>query len=277
MNTSGMARGSAGAGDVAGRKGATRLLGCKRGPAGQQLTLPLARDGTRRGGKRRGCGRKLATGRRSTPHRSRPRHLASQPVHVTLRACLGPLRSQFLFPTVRLAIAGATRRNPSHFRVVHFSVQSNHLHLIVEAADARSLSAGVRSISVRVARLVNRLLFRTGRFWADRWHGRALTSPREVRCALLYVLANFRKHTRVQPRIGIDPYSSGLTFMGGANGVRAPPRLRRSLNGRRRSWMLRLRPSRLLAAGSLPSAIGALGCWVCESVQRVELWLGKAA
>jgi hypothetical protein len=113
-----------------------------RSPAAQQLTLPLARDGTRRGGKRRGCGRKLAAGRRSTPHRARPRHLANQPVHVTLRACLGPLRSQFLFPTIRLAIASATRLNPSHFRVVHFSVQSNHLHLIAEAADARSLSAG---------------------------------------------------------------------------------------------------------------------------------------
>jgi REP element-mobilizing transposase RayT len=131
-----------------------------------------------------------------------------------LRACLGPLRSQFLFPTIRLAIASATRLSPSHFRVVHFSVQSNHLHLIAEAADARSLSAGVRSIVIRVARLVNRLLFRTGRFWADRWHGRALTSPREVRHALLYVLANFRKHTHVQPRIGIDPYSSGAHFHG---------------------------------------------------------------
>jgi hypothetical protein len=179
-----MARGSAAAGEAAGLKRADLSHGRGRGPGArrysmamtrrtsQQLTLPLARDGTRRGGKRRGGGRKLATGRRSTPHRPRPRHFASQPVHVTLRACLGPLRSQFLFPTVRLAIACATRRNPSHFRVVHFSVQSNHLHLIVEAADARSLSAGVRSIAIRVARLVNRLLFRTGRFL-----GRSLAWP----------------------------------------------------------------------------------------------------
>ncbi len=135
-------------------------------------------------------------------------------MHVTLRARLAPLRSQFVYPSVRLALVRAARRAPAQFRIVHYSVQRDHLHLVVEAADKRSLSSGVRSVMIRIARYVNDLLARRGRFWADRWHGRALASPREVRAALIYVLANFRKHARRALPAGMDPYSSGPWFDG---------------------------------------------------------------
>jgi REP element-mobilizing transposase RayT len=133
---------------------------------------------------------------------------------VTLRARLAPLRSQHVFPTVRLALLRAGRRYPHSFWLLHFSVQHDHVHLIVEATDKRSLSSGVRSIAIRVARYVNELLSRRGRLWADRFHSRALKTPREVRNALVYVLANFRKHERRVKRSGIDPFSSGAWFDG---------------------------------------------------------------
>jgi putative transposase len=176
-----------------------------------QLGLPW---GATWGGARPGAGRKRLGVRAATPHRARPPHQAGTPVHVTLRAALAPLRSQFLFPTVRLAISRATRRAPARFRVVEFSVQHDHVHLIVEASNKRELSAGVRSVSIRIARYVNDLLARRGRFWADRWFGRALRSPREVRYALSYVLSNFRKHARSPLPPGIDPFSSGGWFEG---------------------------------------------------------------
>jgi REP element-mobilizing transposase RayT len=135
-------------------------------------------------------------------------------VHVTLRSRIAPLRCQFVFPTVRLAIARAAGRDPEKFRVLHFSVQRDHVHLVVEAKDARALSSGVRSVAIRIARYVNDLLLRRGRFWADRWHGRALRTPREVRNAIVYVLANFRKHARQRLRSGVDPFSSGAWFDG---------------------------------------------------------------
>ncbi|HEX5100512.1 MAG TPA: transposase [Polyangiaceae bacterium] len=108
----------------------------------------------------------------------------------------------------------AARRYPDRFWLVHFSIQHDHLHLIVEAKDKRSLSSGVRSVAVRVARYVNDLLSRRGPLWADRFHSRPLKTPREVRNALVYVLANFRKHARRAPRKGIDPFSSGMWFDG---------------------------------------------------------------
>jgi hypothetical protein len=99
------------------------------------------------------------------------------------------------------------------FRVVHFSVQADHLHLLVEADDKRALSAGMRGLAVRIARRVNGLVFRSGRFWADRWHGRPLTSPRATRSALAYVLGNFRKHDP-RARAAVDRFSSAPFFSG---------------------------------------------------------------
>jgi REP element-mobilizing transposase RayT len=200
------------------------------------------------GGKRPGAGRKPAPGRSSTPHRARPEHKAGHPVHVTLRSQFRPLRSQHVFPTVCLAIRGATLQNPARFRVLHFSVQWDHVHLIVEASDKRALSAGIRSLVIRVARYVNDLVRRRGRLWADRWHGRELTSPRQVRNALVYVLANFRKHAKTRPEPGIDAFSSAARFDGwrgyGARGAlpRAGPRFHRAFEpsivvSKSRTWL----------------------------------------
>lgn len=131
-------------------------------------------------------------------------------MHVTLRSRVRSLRTQFVFPTVRGAISAAARALPG-FRVVEFSVQGDHVHLLVEAASKGCLSSGMRGLAIRIARRVNQLLFRRGRFWADRWHGHVLTSPRSVRHALVYVLHNAKKHGAIQDAC-IDPCSSAPYF-----------------------------------------------------------------
>jgi REP element-mobilizing transposase RayT len=163
------------------------------------------------GGRRSGAGRKPQA-RRSTAHRARPEHRSAHPVHITLRSRFRPLRSQFVLPTLARAMAAASR-SIAGFRVVHFSVQRDHVHLIVEANDKCTLSAGVRGLVVRIARQINVLVGRRGRFWADRWHGRALTSPRAARHALRYVLFNFRKHG-IRARRAVDVFSSAPYFAG---------------------------------------------------------------
>jgi putative transposase len=163
-----------------------------------------------RGGNRPGSGRKRRA-RGSVPHRARPDHQKRHPVHVTLRAArrLPSLRKQTLFFALRRAL-GATAR--SWFRVVHFSVQADHVHLLVEADDAGSLSRGVRGVTVRLARAFNRAAGRNGKVWGDRYHARALRSPREVRNGIVYVLTNWRKH--VPHAAGLDPCSSVRSFDG---------------------------------------------------------------
>lgn len=91
-------------------------------------------------------------------------------------------------------------------------MQNDHVHLIAEAHDGRALSSGVRGLAIRLARAVNRALGRRGRVWGDRYHARALTTPRTVRHALVYVLMNFRKHLKAAGEI--DPCSSIPWFAG---------------------------------------------------------------
>jgi REP element-mobilizing transposase RayT len=168
----------------------------------------------RRGGARPGAGRKPRPAHlRQTPHRARPMHRKAHPVHVTLRAGLRSLRSQ---QVARTLLGGLRDSNRERFRVVHYSVQDNHVHLIIESEDSQALSSGLRGLMVRIARRVNRLLGRHGRFWADRWHGRDLEGPRQVRNALVYVLQNHKKHAK---NAGLDPLSSAESFDGFASMV----------------------------------------------------------
>ena len=84
-----------------------------------------------------------------------------------------------MFRAVRRALTGARAR--FGFRLVHFSVQRDHLHLLAEASDRRALSRGMQGLSIRVAKAVNRRLGRRGAVFADRYHARALKTPREAR------------------------------------------------------------------------------------------------
>jgi REP element-mobilizing transposase RayT len=163
------------------------------------------------GGRRDGAGRKPNSGRRNVPHVRRARHDARCPAHVTLRASadVPSLRSERFLAPIRNALrAGTTER----FRVLEFSVQKDHLHLLVEATGPTGFERGVRGLAIRIARLVNRLCGRRGAVWADRYHSRLLRTPREVRHALVYVLNNFKKHLRGAR--GLDPYSSARWFDG---------------------------------------------------------------
>jgi hypothetical protein len=102
---------------------------------------------------------------------------------------------------------------------VHYSIQTNHLHMIVEAASTRDLASGMKSLGSRLARTVNRVFRRRGPVLADRFHLHVLRTPREVRNAVAYVLLNARRHAaklgrRLLPAARIDPASSGRWFGG---------------------------------------------------------------
>jgi putative transposase len=177
-----------------------------------------------RGGFRVGAGRKRAPGTRPrVPHRRRPRHYGANPVHVTLRARGGlpSLRAQALHEMLRKALLRQRlpRRRYAHsFHVVEFSIQDNHIHLVVEAVGRQPhahdmLRSGVSGLVISLAKRLNHLLRRRGKVWGDRWHGRELASPREVRNALVYVFRNVAKHgARMFGDDLLDPFSSAPRF-----------------------------------------------------------------
>src|SRR5262245_44790320 len=163
------------------------------------------------GGRRSGAGRPRRPGRRAVPHRRRAIHAARCPTHLTLRAARGvpSLRGERLFAAVRAALAASS--GPA-FRLVQWSVQADHLHLLVEADGPTAFVRGCQGLTIRVAKAVNRVRRRAGAVWADRYHARQLTTPRAVRHCLVYILQNWRKH--LPGTRGLDPRSSAAWFGG---------------------------------------------------------------
>lgn len=179
-----------------------------------QLALDAARPRTGHGGWRPGAGR--PRGRTVISHDARDPVARSIPQHVTLRLVEGvsSLRTRSRVATIRAAIA---RSHRADFRIIHFNVEPNHLHLIVEADSNEVRARWIKGLAVRIARRINALLGRSGKLFEERYHARGLSTPREVRNALRYVLNNARHH---DPGLAhadanwIDPFSSAAWFDG---------------------------------------------------------------
>jgi REP element-mobilizing transposase RayT len=129
------------------------------------------------------------------------------------------------------------------FRVAHYSIQNDHVHLIVEATSNRDLACGMKSIGARVARAVNRIFARCGPVLADRYHRHVLRTPREVRNALAYVLLNARRHLaklgkRLTAYEAVDPASSGRWFDGWSRGCDSTPNHGPPAIATPRTWLL---------------------------------------
>ena len=142
------------------------------------------------GGRRRGAGRKPVGARAGVVHRRRPVLKARFPVHVTWRmqTDVWNLRTRRCFRALARAFWGGANR--FGFRLVHYSVQGNHLHLLVEAKNERSLSRGMNGLGVRVAKGLNRVMRRHGRVLDDRYHAHILRTPTEARRARRYFQQN---------------------------------------------------------------------------------------
>lgn len=117
------------------------------------------------------------------------------------------LRSKRSFRVIEKAFrAGSDRMG---MRLTHYTVQGNHLHLVVEADDKKSLSRGMQGLTIRLAKGLNRLMGRSGKVFADRYHARALRTPREVRTVIRYVLGNARHHDLLTHSAAHDPFAGG--------------------------------------------------------------------
>jgi len=207
------------------------------------------------GGKRRGAGRKPKGVRAGVSHAPRAKLAARFPVLVTMRLLdgLASLRAKDSHAALQEAFMASSK---VEFRVVEYSVQATHLHLMVESQDERALARGMNGLAVRIAKRFNRLRRRVGQVFSDRYHARILRSPSEVRRALVYLLQNARKHGAWVARVA-DAYSSGPMFDGwrrDARGAESSPRLL----GRARTWLLAVGWRRLGLIGLLELPKGAI-------------------
>jgi REP-associated tyrosine transposase len=161
------------------------------------------------GGRRKGAGRKAKNGKAGVSHLTRPR-LKRLAVHVNwrMRGHVWNLRSKRCFKPIEAALWAACDR--FGMRITHFSVQGNHIHLIVEADDEDCLARGMQGLGVRIAKRLNKVMEGRGSVLADRYFGHVLRTPSEIRAAVHYVLNNHAKHHRKNLDLAyiIDEYAS---------------------------------------------------------------------
>ena len=215
-----------------------------------------------RGGWRQGAGRPKGSRTSSRiPHRSRPALSRHQAAHVTVKVL--PMRRSLRSPRARLALEAifVAEKRRQGFRLLHYCIRRDHIHLVCESDDALKLSRAMQRLGSRIARSLNRLWDRTGSFFADRYHGRVITTPRELRNVLRYVLLNLHKDALIQDGQllggGFDPCSSARWFDGWhPSEPRPPPDEREPAVTEPKSWLARqgwrrhglLRPSELAKA-----------------------------
>jgi REP element-mobilizing transposase RayT len=234
----------------------------------RQLSLDEARRDRGRGGLRTGAGRRPIYARPPVHHVRRPAVSGRYPCHVRLRVRepVPSLRSRRFLVEFRRALRGAAERGS--FRVVHYSVQRTHVHLLVEAAGKQALGRGMKAVATRFAFCVQRVFGLRGRVLFGRYWLRILRTPREVRNALAYVLLNSRKHfferRRLRPPVLLDEGSSARHF----DGWRwlPPPPAGAPLEPRpevapARTWLLAVgwRRHRLIDPAEVPGALTSPG------------------
>ncbi|HEY5950829.1 MAG TPA: transposase [Kofleriaceae bacterium] len=176
------------------------------------------------GGKRRGAGRPPKGRLSSEPHKKRATFRESEPLHVNIRVepGVGRLRKRHIYRALREATIAVAKHED--FRIIHLSIQSKHVHLIVEAQHKTALAKGMQGFQISAARHINRVISkrsgkrRTGRVFSDRYHARVLKTPKTVRNALAYVLNNWRRHQEHRAawtkNWAMDPYSTAIQFDG---------------------------------------------------------------
>ena len=199
-----------------------------------------------RGGKRRGAGRKPKNGKAGVSHHGRKRINGRYPLHVTMRVAKGVrnLRGREGHMVVRAALEHGGAREG--FRVVEYSIQGNHIHLLVESANTSALSKGMQGLTISLARRINCSMGRRrGTVFPDRYHVNELKTPTQTRRCLAYVLLNGRKHAaqagRNLPRDWVDSCSSAPYFEGFSKPVDAAKyaEFHRLRLPRAQTWMLR--------------------------------------
>ncbi|MBK9385251.1 MAG: transposase [Planctomycetes bacterium] len=164
------------------------------------------------GGKRKGAGRKPKNDEPGMPHRQRSKKKRNEPLHVTVSLADGlPSLRRGALKLVLAALSASSDRHG--MRIVQYSIQRDHLHLLVEADDRECVARAMNALLSPLARALNKLWNRRGKVFPERYHDEVISTPTQARNALRYVLQNGKKHGAVLPS-SIDLCSSAPVFDG---------------------------------------------------------------
>lgn len=130
---------------------------------------------------------------RGIRHTSRPTLKKMSSLHLTIKVNRNKaeIKNKKVLKLLKHSIANARRQE---LKVIHFALEYDHVHLLIEAEDNVTLGKGMMSLGVTLAKGINRLKKLKGSVYKHRYHFRHITSSRQLKAVMNYIFSNGLKH-----------------------------------------------------------------------------------
>jgi REP element-mobilizing transposase RayT len=140
------------------------------------------------------------------PHRKREKLPAKTPIHATIKIrsnIVQTLRNKIVFKKISKAIL---RARVQGLRIIHFTVQKDHLHLLIETHNNKELAKGMQALGISLAKSLKNLTKVKGPIYKERYHLHILKTVQEIKNVKAYILGNAHKHGVIKDHF--DTFSS---------------------------------------------------------------------
>ena len=137
------------------------------------------------------------------------REFISRPsaLHLTVKLKRADIQNKVILRILKHAIY---RSRLQGIRIVHFTLEHDHVHLYAECGSNLVLAKGMKAFGVTLVKGINKLKRSKGTLYKYRFHLRILKTPRDAKNVINYILKNGIKHRRTLKVI--NPYNSALAL-----------------------------------------------------------------
>ena len=140
-------------------------------------------------------------------HRKREEIKRARPLHLTIKLNRAQMQNKMILKHLKHSIK---RGRLKGLRIIHFSLQNDHVHLYAESESNLILTQGMKALGVSFAKRINKHFKTKGQVYKTRFHLRVLRSASEAKNVINYILKNGVKHNRTKSFI--DSYSSWVVL-----------------------------------------------------------------
>lgn len=126
-------------------------------------------------------------------HTKRPKFFQTRSLHLTIkvRENKADIQNKKILLRLNRAIQLARKQG---LKIIHFALEFNHVHLLVEAGNHQILHRGMQALGISLAKGINKMKQKKGAVYKHRYHFRQITCARELKNVIHYILSNCKKH-----------------------------------------------------------------------------------
>ncbi len=138
-------------------------------------------------------------------HTKRPYLSKPTSLHLTvkIKKNKAEIKNKSVLAILKRAILNARKQG---LQVIHYSLEYDHVHLLIEADNNFILAKGMQAFGVTFSKAINRLKRLKGEVYKHRYHFRRISSSKELKNVMNYIFTNGLKHKTANSII--SPFNS---------------------------------------------------------------------